>query len=213
MFWCSDNVGVSNCPGFWDTISCANVHRSSISKLRNSSVILANGETLPCDLLVMSTGWDITFPFFAPEDSAALGLPVPMSFQSTVDTKKWDHLEAAADLKIVSQFPRLRAPPDYHKQVPSTTQFYLYRGMVSAHEVQSGDNSIVFLGQVGAAQSFQIAETQSIWAAAYLMGNLRLPSVSEIETDIAVTNVWRRRRYLSSGERKPTFMHDELAVC
>lgn len=84
--------------------------------------------------------------------------------------------------------------------------------MVSAHEVQSGDNSIVFLGQVGAAQSFQIAETQSIWAAAYLMGDLQLPHVDDIETDIAMTNVWRRRRYLSSGERKPTFMHDELAV-
>lgn len=44
------------------------------------------------------------------------------------------------------------------------------------------------------------------------MGNLRLPRVDEIETDIAMTNVWRRRRYLSAGERKPTFMHDELAV-
>lgn len=84
--------------------------------------------------------------------------------------------------------------------------------MVSPHEVRSGDNSIVFLGQVGAAQSFQIAETQSIWAAAYLMGNIRLPDLDEIEMDIALTNVWRRRRYLSAGERKPTFMHDELAV-
>lgn len=84
--------------------------------------------------------------------------------------------------------------------------------MASPREAREGDNSIVFLGQVGAAQSFKIAETQSIWAAAYLTGKLRLPSVDEMEMDIALTNVWRRRRYLSAGERKPVFMHDELAV-
>jgi hypothetical protein len=212
MFWCSDNVGVSNSPGFWDTMSHARVHRASISRLKDTTVILQDETSLPCDLLVMSTGWDITFPFFTPEDASKLGLPVPTTHQSLVDSKKWHALEAAADQQILHTFPRLRDPPPFHRQPVKTTQFYIYRGMASPQEAREGDNSIVFLGQVGAAQSFQIAETQSIWAAAYLTGRLRLQSAHEMEMDIALTNVWRRRRYLSAGERKPTFMHDELAV-
>ncbi|RPA96518.1 hypothetical protein L873DRAFT_1694494 [Choiromyces venosus 120613-1] len=159
----------------------------------------------------MSTGWDITFPFFTPTDASGLGLPVSIVHQSLLDSKKWQTLEAAADRTILRMFPRLANPPNFDRHPMNTTQFYVYRGMVSPQEAGEGGNSIVFLGQVGAAQSFQIAETQSIWAAAYLMGKLKMPSVEEMETDIALTNAWRRRRYLSAGERKPTFMHDELA--
>ncbi|KAG0132009.1 hypothetical protein HOY82DRAFT_558639 [Tuber indicum] len=211
MFWCSDNVGVSNSPNFWNTMSQANVHRSSVDLLEKSSVILANTTILPCDLLIMSTGWDITFPFFTPADASSLGLPVPIAHQSLVDSKKWQTLEAAADCTILSKFPKLATPPNFDRYPMNTTQFYVYRGIVSPQEASGGENSIVFLGQVGAAQSFQIAETQSIWAAAYLMGKLKLPSMEEMEMDIALTNVWRRRRYLSAGERKPIFTHDELA--
>ncbi|CUS11694.1 unnamed protein product [Tuber aestivum] len=197
MFWRSDDIGVSNPHNFWRTMSQANVHRSSIDRVENSSVVLANTTTLPCDLLIMSTSWEVTFPFFAPADASTLGLP--------------QILEAAADRTILSMFPKLARPPNFDRHPVNTTQFYIYRGIVSPRESREGDNSIVFLGQVGAAQSFHIAETQSIWAAAYLMGKLRLPSVEEMEMDIALTNAWRRRRYLSVGERKLTFMHDELA--
>ncbi|KAL7273304.1 hypothetical protein RUND412_003847 [Rhizina undulata] len=208
IFWCSDNIGVSNTPGFWDIISKAKVYRSEITKLQDTSIHLSNGTTLPCDLLILSTGWDITFPFFTSEQASQFGLPIPISSQSMIDTKKWEHLESEAEKKILKMFPKLKDPPPFHRHQLTTTPFYLYRGMVSPSE---GDGSIVFLGQVGAAQSFQIAETQSLWAAALLMGKLKLPDADVMEAQVAESNVWRRKRYLSAGERKPTFMYDEIA--
>ena len=68
--------------------------------------------------------------------------------------------------------------------------------------------SIVFLGLVVVGNNFRAAEVQALWATAYLDNNLNLPSQKGMESQIATSNAWNRRRYLGNGGMGNWFFFD-----
>ena len=44
------------------------------------------------------------------------------------------------------------------------------------------------------------AEMQAMWAVAYFDGNLQLPTLEEMEKDVATNIAYIKRRYLSNGQ-------------
>jgi hypothetical protein len=63
----------------------------------------------------------------------------------------------------------------------------------------ANDNLIAFVGAIGSAQSYNVAEVQSLWAAAYLRKKMALPSEEDVKEEVALSRTWIRRRYLGDG--------------
>lgn len=188
-------MGLIQHPDFWQTIA-ENVHvyRDDIRKLEEHLVRLEDGTGIPTDILLCGTGWNSDSPnFFHQDQIAQLGLPHRIN-QPTQDDSMWEQFETDADQKVLAQFPRLAKPPDYYEKPAAKTPYRLYNCMAPLH-----DDSIVFLGHVHVSNAFRAAECQAIWATAYLDQQITLPSMQEMQAEIALTNAWNRRRYLNNG--------------
>lgn len=57
-----------------------------------------------------------------------------------------------------------------------------------------------------------VAEVQSLWAISYLLGEIELPGVDEMATEVALWNAWTRKRYLNQGQKFPYSLYDFLPV-
>ena len=216
IFWQNDSSGVANRPDFLSTLATkVQIYRQEISHLSKDSITLhprpsAEKEplTIPIDVLVYCTGWSASSTIFPQDQAGALGLSVPLDAIDSQTQKHWQTLEKAADPAILSRFPTLRHPPDYRKIEPAQTPFRLYKAMAPPLDVHS-THSIVFLGKMVIGNNFFTAETQALWAVAYLDGRIRgLPSQAQIEKEIAETVAWDRRRYLNKGELGSWFYYD-----
>lgn len=62
-------------------------------------------------------------------------------------------------------------------------------------------DSFAFVGHVLIESYFRAAESQAIWATAYLDKLLVMPSIEERQTEIALLVAWCHRRCLSKGEK------------
>ena len=189
--------GLLNRSDFWDTIA-PNIefHNEDIDHLDGGVICLKGGRQVEADALLLGTGWSSSFTFFNQQQLAALGLPHLQTYDDKQVAQRWRELEAEVDEDIVTQFPKLKNPPDHHHNTLNTTPFRLYRCIAPLD-----DNSIAFVGFMELSNGFRGAECQAIWATAYLDNIIQLPPQSQREADIAKVNVYCRRRYLSSGER------------
>ena len=205
IFWSNDTLGLIQHPDFWQTIAeNTQVYRNDIQRLEEHLVRLDNGTEIQTDVLLCGTGWKSDGPsFFHHDQIVRLGLPHPIDQPSPEDSM-WKTLETEADHKVLAQFPRLAKPPDYYKKPVVTTPYRLYNCMAPLH-----DDSIVFLGHIHSPNAFRAAECQAIWATAYLDRQITLPSVQEMQAEIALINAWNRRRYLNNGH-EGNFLHYDL---
>ena len=218
-FWHSSSLGVSNSPGIWDTVAKSTIYRDEIVRGKGSIVTLSSGEMIDCDAIVACTGWDSTYTMFDSAQAASFGLPLPRSASASDhedvpvqdnSQEKWDALLQEADELVVKRFPMLASPPStIPVRTPNRLPHRLYRSLIPI-DIDENDRSIVFLGNLQTVQCLLIAEIQSLWACAYLMDKLEVPSQEEMEKDVALTIAWRRRRYLGDGV---SCINDQIPVC
>ena len=185
-FWHASGLGIINYPGdVHEFVRSGQVRvvRKDIERLEGKTVKLAGGEEVPTDAMICSTGWKWTCGVkFVPENTHA-DLGVPSTDYTAEQTEMWSRLEREADLEILRKFPKLANQPKsarYLEQETTVaiakegrekqyTPWRLWRGMAPP---ALEDRSLVFLGMVLNLQTAIRAEISSLWAYAYLNGQL-----------------------------------------
>lgn len=150
---------------------------------------------MPADLLICATGWEPSLSFFSPREKARLGLPTRVSEEPTTGAVEWQDLCDRARRHVLQRFPGLANSPSYYRRVPTTTPYRLYRGIAPI----CGDRSVVFLGFIQVGNNFMAAESQALWALAYLDGRIDLPDKGQMAWEVELTNAWNQLRYLDRG--------------
>lgn len=173
---------------FWPTIAeKVRVYRNDVSHLSAQAVHLEDGPALPCDIFLLGTGFKEAYNFFDESEHIRLGLQhAPLQ---TAEEDEWRRLRDEADTEILKTYPMLKETPGYVAE-PNKTTFRLYNAIASLN-----DPTIAFVGCVSVTSMFSAAETQALWASAYLDGNIDLPSLPEMKRQIAIDNQCSRRRY------------------
>lgn len=173
---------------FWSTIADkVRVHRNDISYLSEEGLQLEDGPSIPCDMILLGTGFKEAYPFFDESEHVRLGLQhAPVK---TADEEEWRRLRTEADKEIVKAYPLLKEAPGYVAE-PDKTPFRLYNAIAPLN-----DPSIAFVGCVSVTSMFSAAQNQALWACAFLDGNANLPPKEEMKKRIAMMNQYSRRRY------------------
>ncbi|KAF2004176.1 FAD/NAD(P)-binding domain-containing protein [Amniculicola lignicola CBS 123094] len=154
-------------------------------------------EEIPGEAIVWCTGWKSTTSIFSTAESMSLGLPVPDSSQTEETRKHWIDRYTAADVETLTYFPALKQWP-LVRAFEATTNFRMYRHILSPKLLAEGDRSIAFVGYVINAQTAFASELTGLWSVAWMEGLLRpedLPSEQDMEKDVARAHAWRARRY------------------
>lgn len=228
-FWCDSSLGLITMDDFWSTLRGGDltIVRDNIDTADSKGVKLLSGKRVDADYVIYATGWGDHFSFFSPELKDELGLPQygdhpSTSGNETPPLKKdlgedpWALHDKAADELVAKKLPLLGAGPrdfnGWHRSAArqnavKVRRWRLYNRMVPLTG-DLDDRSIVILGQIHTTQTPTIAEIQGLWAAAYLLGDLTLPSEPDMVREIAEWNAWTRKRYASVGERYPYALFD-----
>ena len=182
---------------FWDTVSQnVNVYRSDPVGTTEKSIILRDGRQITTDVLLCGTGWLSHYPFLSIQQAQQLGLPHDEMDETAEEVQLWRGLEDVAAAKILSDFPILANPPPSSKPVSNggLTPARLYQGISSLN-----DQSIVFLGRAKVSNHFRTADAQAVWATAYWDGHILLPSLEQMQCEVAYLNTFSRLRYPTRG--------------
>lgn len=128
----------------------------------------------------------------------------------------WELYDKKADAVVDKTLPLLgQGPKDLRAQngdrILTQRRWRLYNRVIPLANVRRNDRSIVVLGQIHTTQTPTIAEIQSLWAVAYLLGEVRLPSEPDMIREIAEWNAWTRKRYLGVGEKYPYALFDWIS--
>ncbi|PWW77783.1 FAD/NAD(P)-binding domain-containing protein [Tuber magnatum] len=216
-WWVNGFPGIVTHPEVVDRIhegKIVTVHRQSITSLSGDKVILEAGE-LQTDVLIWATGYEIQVNPFSIEDSIALGIPIPVSQAPASVQKRWDDLESVAEAEVVRLFPRLANPPKVTSHEPKYTPYRLYRSIVPLACLQRDvpDRSLVFAGTLSAASSAIMFTVVSLWAVAWMTGNVDVVlSNEELDKELAMANVFSKKRYLSVATKRPCTFFDYMAI-
>lgn len=198
--------------------------RGEIQTIKDRTVLLKSGSDNHADLVVMCTGWGDHFSMFDDDDKARIGLPAYTNdpYSSTDDLSRrgdinWASHDAAASLTVTEKLPFLSRPPIPKYPTPLNSQhqrkWRLYRRAIPIELAAAGDRSLAILGQIHTVQTPLVSEVQSFWAILYLLGEIDLPGVDAMAEEVALWNVWTRRRYLGQGMKFPYSLYDFLPVC
>lgn len=63
----------------------------------------------------------------------------------------------------------------------------------------NADRHLLSPGQIHSVFTPLVAEFQALWGVEYLRGNVALPSLEAMTSEVAVWNAWTRKRYLEQG--------------
>ncbi|KAL1980356.1 hypothetical protein VTN96DRAFT_4259 [Rasamsonia emersonii] len=232
-FWVASGLSIFNYPtDIFDYVrdGTIKVHIADVTHVSPKTVHLSTGEALPSDALICCTGWKSTPPLkFLPEGiDRELGLPWS---PDVLD----EELVKDADEEILRRFPRLRDQPasnPRYKPLSSNAAaeaphpFRLMRFMVPPGMIQ--DRSIVFLGITMTINVSIIAQTQALWATAYLDDKLDVkPAVtrsvaskaadpdpdpdSDLQWETAMHTQFGKWRYPGGfGRQHPDFVFDAI---
>jgi len=160
------------------TITC---HRADITSLSDHTIHLSTGKTLQTDALIMATGWNArpTIEFLPKGIDAELGVPYRAD--------KPDPLIRQADSEVFAELPRIRQQPaSLRRPSPDEAAQTLARPYILHRQIipptQKFGRSIAFLGAVGSTQTYLLAELSSLWATAWLTGQLDVPGLEDGST-------------------------------
>ncbi len=183
-FWTGTSLSILNYPtDIYEYVrdGTIKVHVTDIKRLSPKTVHLTNGETLPADAFICSTGWKHRPPIkFLPEGlDMQLGLPYRSTFTD-------DPLAKKADNEILQRFPKLAAQPvinEHYKTLDGegspeslNRSFQLYRFMVPPAFIN--DRSIAYTGMMLSIHTASAAQAQALWVTAYFSGHLPRPETS-----------------------------------
>ena len=181
------------------------VYRATPVRMEGDGMCLDSGEVIKADAVVFATGWKPTVDFFESEEAKDLGIPIDVGDQDLQTAKYWAQLGAEEDGIVTKTFPRLARCELTPANETKTTQFRMYRQVLSPRLFARGDRSITFVGLIASGQTSFCDELQSLWAIAWMEGLLpcQLPSEREMEGEVAKVNAWMARRYGARGARDP----------
>lgn len=216
-------------PNFWPTLHKASTNhnltivRDEIRSVKEKVAHLKSGWAFQTDYAILCTGWGDYFGFFDADHKAKIGLPAfgEDEYSITDDLKTpealdWSRYDAAAEKTVCEQLPILAKPPKLKNPAlldpRRQNKWRLYRRMVPVELAQKGDRSIVILGQIHTVQTPIISEVQSFWATLYLLGELDIPSIDSMATEVSEWNAWTRKRYLYQGQKFCCSYYDFLPV-
>ncbi|KIX09420.1 uncharacterized protein Z518_00500 [Rhinocladiella mackenziei CBS 650.93] len=211
IFWANSGLGLASVPNFWKVLHEGDltVHRTSIASFVDEKVVLKNGEKIAADFVILCTGWKDNLSVYDQNLRLTLGLPSKIP-----EDPSWKKLDAQADTTVDELLPNLVSIPHQTYENPSNREhrpWRLYRRLVSPQLSEQGDNSIVFLGQIHSVYTPLVAEMQSLWSCAYLLGQLPTPSLEDMKKEVALWNSWTAKRYLAQGRKHAYSIYDYLA--
>jgi dimethylaniline monooxygenase (N-oxide forming) len=182
------------------------VYRASPTRLVKGGMQLDSGQVLKADVVVYATGWRSSIDFFDDKEAGQLGIPIPLGQQDAEAEKLWDSLESKADMMVTDALPRLAEYPiPKTDRETGTTQFRMYRQVLSPRLLARHDRSITFVGYVSNSQTSICSEILALWAVAWMEDLLPkpLPTETQMEIDVAMVNAWMTRRYGARGRQDP----------
>lgn len=196
-FWANDSTSLINRADFLDTIANhVQVYREDVESIHERSTKLSNGTKLEADAIVYGTGWRSDIPYFDKPLALWLGLPVPEEDHDAKHQQRWEALDQEAAAKVDVEMPVLSSKDPYWKHDSHRTPLRLYKCMLPI-----SDQSIVFLGKTVIGHVFPSAEVEALWAVAALDGRIALPTVPDMEREVARVVAWSRKRYPSRGRQ------------
>lgn len=191
-FWIASGLSIFNYDtDFFELVrnGKVKVHLHDITRLSDHTVHLSNGDSLPSDALICSTGWIQTPPirFLPAHIEATLGLPHYSAEHPSDLVKKADNV-------VLNKFPKLKAQPQRnpsYKALPSSSAipefkppnqpYRLYRFMVPSSREHLSAHSLAFLGCYLSVSTSTVAQAQALWITAYLTG--QIPHLSSSKCD------------------------------
>ncbi|KAI5364910.1 Putative FAD/NAD(P)-binding domain superfamily [Septoria linicola] len=201
LFWTA-RVGIHNyASDHHELIRSGKVelHHKDIAHLSpGGTVAFDDGSTRHTDAVVAITGWQLDPAIKYKPDGTDASLGIPSRSYTKSELELWAHRDDEADEGILRQFPRLADPPK--RKLPFTqtiTPFRMYRGIAPPGLTAEGDRSLAFLKMVHCTSNMVLAETQALWAFAYLNNKL----------DIDEPDVYRQTSLSSRFE----FVYDAIS--
>ncbi|KAF4503028.1 dimethylaniline monooxygenase [Fusarium agapanthi] len=214
LFW-SARVGVLNYPGnIHDYVTSGQVKiiKKDISHLsKNGTINLSDGTSYKTDVLIAITGWKLSPNIQYKPDGIEASLGIPTESMSSEEQAFWTHLDKEAESEILQKFPYLTHPPKnvipYKQKV---SPYRLYRGMAPPGLTSRSDNSIVFIKMVHSTANMIIAETQALWAYAYLNKMIDIDK-DRVYKETALSSCYGRLRYpCGFSAWYPEFVYDTV---
>ncbi|KAI1823679.1 flavin-binding monooxygenase-like family protein [Xylaria intraflava] len=220
-FWCDSSIGLITMGDFWSTLRKGNITiiRDNVSTVDASGAVLRSGRRVDADRVIYCTGWGDHFGFFSESLKEELGIPQygatapSQTPASSTKPNEWFVHDEAADAVVAQKLPLLAAgPKDLRnpdpKRLITRRRWRLYNRCVPLSTARDEDRSIVILGQIHTTQTPTISAVQCLWAVAYLLGEVALPTEDSMVEEVAQWNAWTRKRYLGVGERYPYALFD-----
>nr|RBQ99061.1 hypothetical protein FVER53263_03387 [Fusarium verticillioides] len=216
LFW-SARVGVLNYPGnIHDYVTSGQVQiiKKDISHLsKGGTVNLSDGTSYQTDALIAITGWKLSPNIQYKPDGIEASLGIPTESMSSEEQAFWNHLDKEAEHEILQRFPYLTRPPKnvipYKQKV---SPYRLYRGMAPPALTSRFDNSIVFIKMVHSTANIIIAETQALWAYAYLNNEIDIDK-DRVYKETALSSCYGRLRYpCGFSAWYPEFVYDTIPI-
>jgi hypothetical protein len=182
---------------------------------------LRNGVALETDYLILCTGFDKNYEPFGPNLQRECGLkPDP------AEAEKWAQLESTAVRTVDEALPVLRRSGVPLRELKSINEETVagerkelshgpsrhYRRMVAPVLAAQGDRSIIFPGLMHNVYTPLVSEVQALWGVAFLLGLHDVPSLPEMEKEVAEWNIWTGKRYLTQGRKHSYGIYDFLSV-
>ncbi|KAF1934914.1 FAD/NAD(P)-binding domain-containing protein [Clathrospora elynae] len=215
LFWARAGLGAPSAPDFWSTLHSGKlrIHRSEIESLSHTDVVnLKNDTSVQSDMIIACTGFEKPYRPFSKELRKELGLTY-----DEAESDKWRKLHAKAEAKIDALLPMLRENPLEVETVKKPPEEVLrgpnrhYRRLIPLKQVARNERSICFPGLVHVIFTPTVSEFQALWNSAYLLGKLDLPSLEDVEEEVATFNVWTKKRHLEMGQKHAYCIFDYLS--
>ncbi|KAI0380850.1 FAD/NAD(P)-binding domain-containing protein [Hypomontagnella monticulosa] len=215
-------VGLCPAPDFWPTLHSKNLHiaRDAIRTIKEKTIYLKSGETTTADCVIMCTGWGDHLGMFDAEHKTKIGIPVDNEYDLTEQKVRrsgsidWSHYDEAAEKAVDAKLPSVARPPkSKHPELQDPRlqkKWRLWRRVVPVELAAQGDRSLVLLGQMTNAYTPVTAEVQAFWAVVYLLGELDVPDMPTMATEVAEFNAFTRKRYFNQGQRSQYALWDYL---
>ncbi|KAH7169976.1 hypothetical protein EDB81DRAFT_150410 [Dactylonectria macrodidyma] len=214
LFW-SARVGVLNYPGnIHDYLLSGQVKitKKDISRLSDDGTVhLSDGNKFHTDAIIAITGWNLAPTVKYMPEGIERELGIPCNTLEGSEASLWETLDNEAEKEILTRFPYLSKQPKQivpYKQ--KVTPYRLYRGIASPELTTRNDHSIVYIKMVHSTSNMIIAETQALWAFAYLNNKLDIDR-TQVYRQTALSSRYGKLRYpCGFSSWYPEFVYDAI---